>query len=110
MALPDKTVWNAEPHTVAKHIILQTYLGAWFPILAKFNGRIIYVDGFAGPGRYADGEVGSPIIALDWARTHRASLSGELVFYFIEKDRDRAENLRKEVADIQLPANFQGLC
>jgi three-Cys-motif partner protein len=107
MALPDKTVWNAEPHTVAKHIILQTYLGAWFPILAKFNGRIIYVDGFAGPGRYADGEVGSPIIALDCARTHRASLSGELVFYFIEKDRDRAENLRKEVADIQLPANFK---
>jgi three-Cys-motif partner protein len=107
MALPDETVWKAEPHTVAKHIILQTYLGAWFPILAKFNGRIVYVDGFAGPGRYAGGEVGSPIIALDCARTHRASLKGELVFYFIEKERDRAENLRMEVTNMHLPANFK---
>jgi hypothetical protein len=32
--------------------------------MAKWNGRIIFLDGFAGPGRYAGGEEGSPLIAL----------------------------------------------
>jgi three-Cys-motif partner protein len=107
MALPEETVWKIEPHTVAKHIILRTYLGAWFPILTRYNGRIIYIDGFAGSGRYADGEPGSPIIALECARTHRAKLTGELVFYFIEMQPDRAENLRKEIGAIELPSHFK---
>jgi hypothetical protein len=33
-------------------------------MLSKYNGRNIYIDGFAGPGRYKGGEDGSPIIAL----------------------------------------------
>jgi hypothetical protein len=33
MAKPNETLWEIEPHTKAKHEILQRYLGAWFPIL-----------------------------------------------------------------------------
>lgn len=44
--------WQIEAHTEAKHDILRYYLGAWFPILARAQRRLIYVDGFAGPGEY----------------------------------------------------------
>ena len=65
MPVPKTTVWPLEPHTKAKHEILRRYLGAWFPILTSggWNRRVIFLDGFAGPGRYSACEPGSPIIA-----------------------------------------------
>ena len=64
MAAPRKTIWQLEHHTRAKHEILKRYLQAWMVILSqgKFS-EILYIDGFAGPGEYDRGEVGSPIIA-----------------------------------------------
>ena len=44
MAKPDETIWEIEPHTLAKHEILRRYLGAWFPILATQNSKLIYFD------------------------------------------------------------------
>jgi three-Cys-motif partner protein len=52
MAAPKTPVWSIDAHTKAKHEILRRYLQAWFPILASFSGRIIYLGGFAGPGVY----------------------------------------------------------
>jgi three-Cys-motif partner protein len=46
------TRWPLEPHTRIKHEILRRYLEAWLPIVGKHNSRILYLDGFAGPGRY----------------------------------------------------------
>ncbi|TET39643.1 MAG: three-Cys-motif partner protein TcmP, partial [Dehalococcoidia bacterium] len=70
----DDTIWAIEPHTEAKHKILRYYLSAWFPILATTQNRLLYVDGFAGPGEFykKDGSLvdGSPIIALKVARDH----------------------------------------
>jgi three-Cys-motif partner protein len=107
LAVPRDTIWPIEPHTAAKHQILRQYLDAWFPILAKYNKRIVYVDGFAGPGHYAGGEPGSPVIALKSARTHRANIGGELVFLFIEERHDRADRLEGEIAKLGLPAHFR---
>jgi len=53
-----------EPHTEAKHDILERYLERWFPILSSHGGRLAYIDGFAGPGVYSAEERGSPILAL----------------------------------------------
>lgn len=58
MAPPRATHWALEPHTQAKHLILRRYLEAWLPIMATHNGRIVFVDGFAGPGRYVGREEG----------------------------------------------------
>jgi spore photoproduct lyase len=104
--------WVIEPHTEAKHEILRRYLGAWFPILAKRQNRLLYVDGFAGPGEYKGEEDGSPIIALNVASTHFLTsnllrLGMELVFIFIEKDRGRCENLKHKIAELQVPGNFK---
>jgi hypothetical protein len=58
------TRWPLAPHTKIKHEILKRYLNAWLPILGSWAGRVVFIDGFAGPGRYSGGEPGSPVIAL----------------------------------------------
>jgi three-Cys-motif partner protein len=97
------TTWPIEPHTKAKHEILRRYLGAWFPILSKWSGRIIYLDGFAGPGIYTGGDVGSPVVALETAVNHTLlPRFQEIKFLFIEKDKARAQKL-KEVLKERFP-------
>ena|SRR5581483_8820749 len=107
VAVPRDTIWQIEPHTSAKHQILRKYLDAWLPILATYNKRIVYIDGFAGPGAYIGGEPGSPIIALEAARTHRTNLTGEIVFLFIEERDDRVAHLKGQIAKLALPTHFQ---
>ena len=75
--------------------------------MSKSKNRIIYLDGFSGPGRYSKGEPGSPIVALTTALEHRATLTGEIIFFFIDEDKDRIDNLRQEVAKLILPKNFK---
>jgi three-Cys-motif partner protein len=112
MAAPKSTVWKIEAHTQAKHEILRRYLEAWTAILSL--GRfpaIAYVDGFAGPGVYEKGEIGSPIIALNAAleqqRLHPEMTATNLIFLFIEEKKDRADRLEESVAALQLPSNFR---
>ncbi|MCP2275211.1 three-Cys-motif partner protein [Nocardia amikacinitolerans] len=95
---PEK--WVMEPHTKVKHEILNDYLGAWYPILSKWNGRVLYIDGFAGRGRYDDGSEGSPQLALRRLLTHRHfpnMTKCEFVFVFIEKDSDNCDALKGEL-------------
>ena len=109
MSAPNTTIWPMEPRTRAKHEILRRYLQAWFPILAKGNSRLVYLDGFAGPGRYSNGEEGSPIIALQAARAQYAHLGqSEPVFVFVEEDPERAKHLETvEVPALKLPKHFR---
>jgi len=100
--MADPTIWPKEPHTDAKHRILEAYLKAWFPILAKYNRRIIYIDGFAGPGTYEKGEMGSPLIALHCLLSHSLELcqkNTEFAFLFIEKDAERAKKLEQKITE-----------
>lgn len=107
MATPEETTWPIEPHTIAKHKILRKYLSAWFPILNRYHKRLVYLDGFSGPGIYKGGEPGSPIIALKTASEHFRPINGEAIFLFIEERADRADNLKREVGKLTLPATFR---
>ncbi|MDP8253151.1 MAG: three-Cys-motif partner protein TcmP [Candidatus Kaelpia aquatica] len=89
--------WLIDPHTEAKHAILKKYLAAWFPIITRFSKRVIVVDGFAGPGEYSNGQDGSPIIAINTFLEHKAEMKSEVIFYFIEKNKDRCEHLKKKL-------------
>ena len=92
-----RTLWPIEEQTEGKHLLLKSYLDGWFPILGSFNGRLLFIDGFAGPGEYTGGELGSPLVALDSVRRHKNErrLKGvEVVFLFIESDERRAEHLQ----------------
>ncbi len=78
-------LWEIEPHTKAKHKILETYLKAWFPIISNRSDRILFVDGFSGPGEYLNGENGSPILAINVAQNHVLNLDAEIIFLFIDE-------------------------
>lgn len=101
------TIWKIDPHTQAKHIILKEYLDAWLPIMTSWNGRVLYIDGFAGPGKYERNEDGSPIIALKSAVHHRAQLKAEVVFCFVEAEKERYQHLDSIVKEMTLPQNFK---
>lgn len=94
-----ETLWALAEHTRGKHLVLRRYLDAWLPILTSRNERIVFVDGFAGPGRYSGGEDGSPLIALKAFRDHasRQRMTSRVSFFFIEKEEARAEHLVREV-------------
>jgi len=107
MAVPKKTIWEIQPHTKAKHEILLRYLQAWFPILSRYNERIIYIDGFCGPGRYKGGELGSPLVALNVAINHSKEIKKELIFWFVDERQDRVDQLRKEIDSMNTPSHFK---
>jgi three-Cys-motif partner protein len=95
------TVWKLEPHTQAKHELLRRYLNGWYPILSRWNGRIVFLDGFAGPGIYENGEPGSPTVALSTLLDHsyysNMSNNCEFLSIFNEADQKRAEKLQQVV-------------
>lgn len=105
MAVPQTTLWDRGPHTEGKHLVLEHYLNAWFPILGMgdWNSRILFVDGFAGPGEYTRGEEGSPVVAMRVLAEHsaRRRINAEVVFHFIESEPERAEHLKALVAGWQ---------
>ncbi len=104
-------VWPLSPHTEAKHAILQKYLGAWYPKMASWQNRLVFIDGFAGPGSYSKGEPGSPVIALRAAIDHKHDLSKcELLFLFVESDKARFHHLETTVAALPKPAHVQAHC
>jgi len=106
------TIWPIEPHTEAKHIILRKYLDAWLPIISRWNGRVVYIDGFAGPGEYIGGKEGSPVIAIRAVMEHKLKLrmTAEFMFIFIEADSTRCEYLQTKLDSIKLPANLKYEC
>jgi len=104
------TIWEIEPHTEAKHAILRKYLDAWLPIMTKWNGRILYIDGFAGPGEYIGGKDGSPIIAIKAVLEHKANIKSQIVMLFIEADKDRCEYLKRKISSLKIPSNIKIDC
>lgn len=71
---------------------------------------MVYIDGFAGPGRYSGGEDGSPVIALRAAlRLQNAPTAPKVtaIFLFVEKDRNRADMLQAIVDAIERPRNVR---
>ncbi len=116
--MADPVLWPLDDHTRAKHRVLRAYLDAWIPIMGQQalrmqaytvgRPRLLLVDGFAGPGRYRDGEPGSPLIMLDALASHAAlSRLAEVgfIYLFIEQDPRRVERLREEVSKLELPPN-----
>lgn len=101
MAAPKTTIWPLDPHTAAKHLILRRYLDAWLPILSHGGfPDIAHVDAFAGPGRYSNGEAGSPIIALKAMLGHQTPIQARCRFHFVELNADRADTLEQAIAEV----------
>ena len=108
----NSVVWPAAPHTLAKHSVYRQYLSKWMPIMIhSWKGNVTYAEGYAGPGVYAGGEPGSPVIALE-TLIHDPDLrvkARDLRFLFVERDKRRVERLRERLAVAARPVALQDL-
>lgn len=88
-----------DDHTRAKHAILRKYLDAWIPIMTSYGRSVLVIDGFAGPGEYIGGEIGSPLIMIDALLEHAYQQVQQrpVRFLFVEADLKRYEHLKQLV-------------
>lgn len=103
VAVPDAKIWPVEPHTLAKHQILKRYLQRWMPIIGNSFGRMMYFDGFSGPGIYSGGEPGSPIVAVQVAQTLKQPFP-DVRLVFSEERLDRKQELESQLRRTGVPS------
>ena len=91
MHAPRTTIWAMSDLTRTKHRILQGYLEWWLPTMLQEHERVYFLDGFAGPGEYVGGAIGSPFIAIDTLLEHTSDAQKlkQVTFFFIEKHKRR---------------------
>lgn len=106
---PKSVLWKLEDHSLGKHIVLQNYLHAWLPILGTTNQKLLIIDGFSGPGEYANEKKGSPQIMLNSHLEHFYSdkINSQATYYFLEKDPARHKHLQNLITEKfpTLPSN-----
>ncbi|MGD0086019.1 MAG: three-Cys-motif partner protein TcmP [Verrucomicrobiota bacterium] len=107
-------LWEAPPHTLAKLEIVGRYLYLWFTIVGSNpkNHRLVYIDGFAGPGRYTNTETSSPLVALQAAKDALEIFpeklrKTEFCFLFVEKKPEFANSLKEAISAISWPSQFK---
>jgi three-Cys-motif partner protein len=101
--------WQYTEHAAAKHEILRRYLGAWLAILGRRrkgstfrHPRLVLVDGFAGRGRYIDGQVGSPAIMFEQAvQAVEAGLAERVAIRCAEPNETNFKHLEDVCADLK---------
>jgi three-Cys-motif partner protein len=105
-----------QQHSLAKHDILRGYLSAYIQTLVsnpnRDEFRLVLVDGFAGGGLYRDEHtrqpvLGSPFIMLEATKEAEAIINAgrrkrvrlDVDYYFVEKEREAADCLRKALKE-----------
>ncbi len=93
-----------------KAAIVSKYFWAWakviLPTAKKKTGKIAYIDLFAGPGRYKDGTVSTPLLVLQRAISD-PDLRQMLVTIFNDRDTNHARSLEKEIAALPEVASLK---
>lgn len=69
-----------------KDAILEYYLAPYFPKVSKLGRPILVVDGFAGPGIFLDGEIGSPLIIAQAIKNRSKRIRQDAKALFIESN------------------------
>ena len=86
-------------HSQIKARIIQKYFWAWakviMPSAKRHDNRILYIDLFAGPGRYDDGTLSTPLLVLQKA-IEDPDMRSMLVTLFNDRDADNAGRLKQQ--------------
>lgn len=94
---------NKKPWSKYKDLILDYYLQPYLWKIKNLGKPILVVDCFAGPGRFEDGEPGSPLIILDKLRAlHEQGY--RVTGYFIEREKSLYRRLENNIAEISVPS------
>ena len=92
--------YEQKVQSLIKAEIVAKYFGAWANIMAsrvaKYGGKIAYLDLFSGPGRYKDGSKSTPILILEQAIKSEKT-APILLALFNDIDTKNAQALRKEI-------------
>ena len=83
--------------------IVQKYFYLWARIIAptaqRNGGKIAYVDLFAGPGRYKDGSISTPLLVLKKA-IDDPKMANMLVSLFNDQNQLHTDTLQSEINDL----------
>lgn len=89
MATGTKTTYwqDQELPSVLKHNLLGRYIPQFGGMTGSRDGRVVYLDGYAGEGRYESGEAGSAEIAMRVASKHLKNPGLRWTCFFTERER-----------------------
>lgn len=81
------------PAAVLKHGILGRYLHPFVSKVGKYapDHRVVYLDGYAGPGTYTDGSPGSPALAVQ--TQEKVAAIRDLMCIYVEPNDGEYEEL-----------------
>jgi three-Cys-motif partner protein len=87
-----------------KAVLVRDYFWAWanviLPTVQKNkNGKIAYIDLFAGAGRYKDGTKSTPLLVLESAIAD-SNMRDRLVTLFNDASAENSGSLEKEIATL----------
>ncbi len=89
--------------SLVKTTIIRKYFDAWANVMIatqkrhqKFSQKIAYIDLFAGPGRYKDGTMSTPLEVLQIA-LEKPEIRDRLVTMFNDKDENFSKSLEKAI-------------
>lgn len=93
--------------SLVKSTIVAKYFDVWANVIISTQKRfpdraqkIAYIDLFAGPGRYKDGTVSTPLKILTNA-VEKEDLRTRLVAIFNDKDETNSQELEKTISEIE---------
>jgi three-Cys-motif partner protein len=94
---------EAKEQSVVKATIVSKYFWAWakviIPTAKQHEGKIAYIDLFAGPGRYKDGTKSTPVRILEQAIVD-PDMRNMLVTIFNDADEDNTQSLETAIGQI----------
>lgn len=80
------------PWSKIKDQILGSYMVPYLSKVSKLNKPILIIDAFAGPGKFIDGTVGSPLIICQMAERHAKS---QYLAVFVNKNVEEHNSLKE---------------
>lgn len=90
-----------------KSAIVSKYFNAWAQVIISTQKRypehaqkVAYIDLFAGPGRYKDGKVSTPVKILKYA-VENEDLRERLITIFNDKDENNSQELTNVISEIE---------
>jgi len=96
----DKFFEKRTDQSEIKARIVQKYFGVWAKIVTptamRGEGRIAYIDLYAGPGRYEDGTASTPLLVLQQAIAD-PKMCKMLVTLFNDSNKSNTERLQSEI-------------
>ncbi len=91
---------ETKEQSLVKSTIVSKYFWAWakviIPTAKQHDGKIAYIDLFAGPGRYKDGSKSTPLLVLEKA-IQDADMRRMLVTIFNDANEDNSRSLEKAI-------------